>query len=280
METLAPPAVLKSKALRTLSNLPPFSPILNKLMATLAGEEVSFSKLGDLIEKDTVVAGNVLHLVNSALYARRGTVNSVRHAISLLGLEKVRNAVLGMSLTRMWNRVAVPQSFSMAGFDMHSAAVAILGDLLAQRLPVDYPEGAFVAGLLHDLGRLLIAMGLPEYHDRLRGVSSEEKILGFTHAELSAEALAIWNIPVPIQIAVRHHHHPEVSNGSPIPLSRVLAAANNYVNSTGVSITEKVDPAASDARLIQNLGLRGEALAQVIEEFNTEYELMTQYFRH
>jgi putative nucleotidyltransferase with HDIG domain len=278
-EISTPPTVLKAKALRSLGNLPPFSPILNKLMAMLAGDNVNFAKLGDLIEKDTVVAGNLLHLVNSALYARRGTVNSVRHALSLLGIEKVRNAVLGMSLTRMWNKVSVPHSFSMAGFDMHSAAVAILSDLLAQRLPVDYPEGAFVAGLLHDLGRLLIAMSLPERYEILT-LDSELDVLGFTHAELSAEALAIWNLPQAIQTAVRYHHAPEAFNTSRIPLSAIVAAANNYVNASGVSISPDGDPASSNPRMIGSLGLDGDKLEAVLAEFRTEYDVMTRFFSH
>ena len=139
---------LKRKALRAVGELPPFPAILNQLLASLAGESISFHRLGDLIEKDTVVAGSLLQLVNSALYARRGTVSSVRHAMALLGIEKIRNAILGMSITRMWRKLALPKSWSIARFDMHSAAVAILCDLLAQRLPVGYPEGAFTAGLL------------------------------------------------------------------------------------------------------------------------------------
>ncbi len=182
------PANLKEKALRSLSALPPFSPILSRLLATLAAEDVSFAALGDLIEKDTVVAANVLHLVNSALYARRGTISSVRHAISLLGVNKLRNAVLGMSIARVWNRVKMPANWSMMRFNMHSAAVAILSDLLAQRVQVEYPEGAFVAGLLHDSGRLLIAMALPQEHVRiierystggLTMIECEREVLGF-----------------------------------------------------------------------------------------------------
>ena len=113
------------------------------------------------------MAGNLLHLVNSALYARRGSINSVRHALSLLGINKLRNAVLGMSITRMWNQVKTPQVWSMARFNMHSAACAILSDMLAQRLTLDYAEGAFVAGLLHDVGRLLMALGLTEEYGRI-----------------------------------------------------------------------------------------------------------------
>ena len=94
-----------------------------------------------------MVAANLLHLVNSALYARRGTVNSVRHALSLLGVNKLRNAVLGMSITRMWNQVRTPPEWSMARLQFtFLVAAAQLADMLAQKIPVAYPEGAFISG--------------------------------------------------------------------------------------------------------------------------------------
>src|SRR5271154_685374 len=188
LEAGPPQPELKEKALRSLGALPPFSPILTRLLAALAAEDVSFPMLGDLIEKDTVVAANLLHLVNSALYARRGSISSVRHSIALLGANKLRNAVLGMSIAKVWNRVKMPPSWSMARFNMHYAAVAELSDLLAQRLPVVYPEGAFVAGLLHDSGRLLIALALPREYERIlemyaageRSMTEcEREVLGF-----------------------------------------------------------------------------------------------------
>ena len=289
---LSGPENLKGKALRSLGELPPFSPILNRLLAALAGENVSFNELGDLIEKDTVLAANLLHLVNSSLYARRGTVNSVRHAVSLLGIAKLRNAVLGMSINRMWNHDRMPSSWSMARFNLHSAASAILSDLLAQRLPVNYPEGAFIAGLLHDVGRLLIAMSLPERHDRLlklweRGerkhLECEEEVLGFTHPELSAGALAFWNLPAPIQIAVRYHHCTRLDDSilrpGELPLSRVLDAANQYVNSLGVSILDENGEDSASPAVVESLGLDRDALTAVLDEFASEYEVMAQFFR-
>jgi HD-like signal output (HDOD) protein len=286
------PEILKAKALRSLAQLPPFSPILNRLLASLAKDDVSFTKLGDLIEKDTVLAGNVLHLVNSALYARRGSINSVRHALSLLGINKLRNAVLGMSITRMWNQTRTPASWSMARFNLHSAAAAILSDLLAQRLPACYPEGAFVAGLLHDVGRLLIALSLGEEHDRIRQVHEETSesyldcertILGFGHPELSAEALALWNLPAPIQTAVRHHHSPESDptelGPREIALSRVIDAANQYVNSNGFSILAEQGMDEADPTRVESLGLDPYLLNAVLADFKTEYETMAQFFR-
>jgi HD-like signal output (HDOD) protein len=89
---------LQEKALGQLGKLPPFSPVLSKLMASLADEDVSFSEIAGWIEKDTVLAGNMLRLVNSALYGLRGTVNSVRHAVSLLGLSRIRNTAMSISL--------------------------------------------------------------------------------------------------------------------------------------------------------------------------------------
>jgi HD-like signal output (HDOD) protein len=282
--------LLRARALRCLGELPPFSPILNRLLASLAKEDVSFNKLGDLIEKDPVMAGNLLHLVNSALYARRGSINSVRHALSLLGINKLRNAVLGMSITRMWNQVRTPPSWSMARFNMHSSACAILSDLVSQSLNVDYAEGAFVAGLLHDVGRLLIALGLTEEYERILEMHEHGKPLlecemewtGLTHPDLSAEALAHWNLPEPIRNAVRHHHSPELDESpvgpGEITLSRVLDAANQYVNSMGVSILKKC-PEGADATLIEGLGLPAEQLQTILVDFKTEYEAMSAFFR-
>lgn len=289
-ETKIDTELLRERAIRALGELPPFSPILNRLLASLANEEVSFVKLGDLIEKDPVMAGNLLHLVNSALYARRGSINSVRHALSLLGINKLRNAVLGMSITRMWNQVRTPSSWSMARFNMHSSAVAILSDLLAQRLNVNYAEGAFVAGLLHDVGRMLIALGLTEEYGRILQLHESEgkalvicemEVTGLTHPELSAKALEIWNLPEPILNAVRYHHDPASdpsAKGGEVILSRVLDAANQYVNSIGVSILKKC-PDGADPTLVESLGLPAEQLQAVLAEFKAEYDAMSAFFR-
>src|SRR5690348_13985394 len=152
----------REKILGALDKLPPFSPVLTRLLATLANEDVSFGELAAIIETDAVLAGNLLRVVNSPLYGRIATINSVRHAVAILGSAKIRNLVLGLSVSRRWAGARVPGRWNPRQFNAHSLAVAVLSDLVALELPVRYPEGAFTAGLLHDVGKLLIALAMPE----------------------------------------------------------------------------------------------------------------------
>jgi len=280
---------VKDKALGALGKLPPFSPILNRLIASLASEDVSFAKAADLIEKDTVLAGNILRLVNSALYGRRGTVNSIRHAIALLGLAKLRNATLSMSVARMWSQVKCPAGWSMNRFNLHSVAVAILADAVTQRRAANYAEGAFAAGLFHDLGQLLVALGLPQEFEQITVLcnggkaqsEAEGEVLGITHAELSAEALAVWNLPESIQTAVRYHDNskldPTILGPGELSLSMVLQAADHHAKGIGISVGLLEDQTVYQGPTLKSIGL-GDQLPIVISEFETEFAVIKPYF--
>ena len=263
---------------------------MNRLIASLASEDVSFSKVADLIEKDTVLAGNILKLVNSALYGLAGTVNSIRHAVSLLGISKLRNAALSMSVARMWGQVKTPAGWSTPNFNQHSVGVAILADLLAQRLNVAYAEGAFAAGLFHDLGLMLIAIGLHDEYKQLTLLCQqsnkwepeyETQVLGMTHAELSAEALGQWNLPEEIQTAVRYHGWPErdptPAEAGQLTLSYVLHAADCYVKGTGVFVSLFESPSDNPQAALEQLGL-GERMPQILGEFDNEFTAIKAYF--
>ena len=281
---------VRERALIALGQLPPFSPILNRLIASLASEDVSFAKIADLIEKDTVLAGNILKLVNSALYGLAGTVNSIRHAVSLLGINKLRNAALSMSVARMWSQVKTPAGWSTANFNQHSVGVGILSDLLAQRLNVEYAEGAFAAGLFHDLGLLLVAIGMHDEYKQLSLLCQQShkwdpefeiQVLGLTHAELSAEALKQWNLPDEIQTAVRYHGSPELDStpvkAGQITLSRVLNAADRYVKGTGVFVSLFESPSEDPQAVLDQLGL-DERLPVILSEFDNEFTAIKSYF--
>ena len=90
----------KDRILKSLDKLTPFSPVLTRVLATLNDEDVSLGELAGIIETDTVLAGNILRLVNSPLYGRSATINSVRRAVAIVGRIKIRNLVLGLSVSR------------------------------------------------------------------------------------------------------------------------------------------------------------------------------------
>ncbi|MGE5486933.1 MAG: HDOD domain-containing protein [bacterium] len=255
--------------MRALDRLPPFSPVLNRLIATLANEDVSFAEICELIEKDTVLAGNVLRLVNSALYSLQGTVSSVRHAVAVLGLVKLRNVGLSMSVARVCAQVALPGGWPAARFNVHSVATGLLADLLAGRTHVDYAEGAFVAGLLHDFGKLLIAISGPDDFAEVRRLAQatgrawnecELEVLGVTHAELGGEALERWNLPVPIREAVAQHHRP----GGTGALSWAVAEANAAANALGHA-------------LFTGGGIVDEVMSPLLPQFEVEFETMRSF---
>ena len=174
---------------------------------------------------------------------------------------------------------------------MHASAVAILSDCLAQRVRVNYAEGAFVAGLLHDVGRLLIALSLPAEYEQIAAMSAETgrsvtecemSELGFGHAELSAQALALWKLPEPIQRAVMYHHDPESDDTmvgeKEIPLSRLLMAANDYLNSPDLHSPDLASRDENAATPFASLGLDEDRTRELLVEFNTECDAMAQFF--
>jgi HD-like signal output (HDOD) protein len=262
--------------------------VLNKLIATLADEDVSFAEVGALIEKDSVLAGNVLRIVNSAIYGRRGTVNSVRHAVSLLGLAKVRNAAMAASVGQMWGRMDAHPKWSAKQFNIHSTAVALLADRLAVELPVNYPEGAFTAGLLSGVGLLLTAISLKNEFDALQRsqaapqgavlllAEGERTVFGFTHADLSGDVLTQWSLPLPIQAAVRQSADP--AGTSPTKLAEVVWLSVQVATHSGFPLQPWVhEPPVEPAAILAEAGLEAQA-SELIAAFQAEVEALLPLF--
>jgi len=286
----------KQKLNRVLNNLPPFSPILNRLLGSLASEDVRFSDLAGLIEKDNVLSGHVLRLVNSAAMARRSRINSISHAVSVLGLVRLRNFLLSLSIARLWQSTKTIPPWSTAQFNLHGAAVALLSDLLAQHTHCHYPEGAFLAGLLHDYGKLLIAAALPEQFLEIQKmmqegeytlIQCERQITGFTHPELSAMTLKAWNLPDDIVRGVEFHHLPDEEDSillEPVNgmlLGRIIFIADQVAHHLGLHVTSaegQPEPSRENAlATLEALGFAADA-HKILETFEVEYEAIRIFF--
>ncbi len=284
VDTIASP---QEQILGALDKLPPFSPVLTRLLATLVDEDVSFGELAGIIETDAVLAGNLLRVVNSPLYGRISTINSVRHAVAIMGSVKIRNLVLGMSVSRRWAGARVPKKWDAKQFNMHSLAVAVLADLVVLEMPVPYPEGAFTSGLLHDVGKLLIAVSSPDKYETLydlykttgtAAVASERELAGVTHAEVSGAILDRWKLPRPIQEAVAWHHSPDNADDGRLHLAHVIDAADHYINAAGFGMTPYSNSSAANFEdCHQKFGLR-DCILKVSDAFKTEFDAVRTFF--
>ena len=185
-----------TQAIKIANELPTLSPIARRLLTTICypGEEPSLSEVTSWIESDALTSGKVLALANSALYGRSVPILSVRLAVTRLGLKPLRSLILSSSLNRLWSQLPTPRQWSTSNFNAHSIATGVLCEIIASRFtPADSPI-AFLAGLLHDTGRLLIAALLHDNTDALARLNVEgdslegveRDLVGFAHPELSA----------------------------------------------------------------------------------------------
>ncbi len=195
--------------------------------------------------------------------------------------------------TVLFSKVKPAPSWSRVRFNLHSGATAILTDSIARRLPIDEKEGAFVAGMMHDIGRLLIAVGLPQDYEAIVALSSasgapavdcERQMLGTDHAELSGLALARWNIPEQITRAVHFHHAPDAPAAS--TLAVVLNRADRFVNHLGIMIDS---PPKATVGATTGDGAMPEAPSpeipgfdydqrEVLQEFEADWKELAQFF--
>lgn len=247
---------MRDVLIRALDTLPPFSASLNQLLAILLRPNVQLHEVGSCVERDALLSAYMLRIVNSAAYALRVQVTSVTHACSILGIQRIRNLALALSVSQHWRRFRVPKWWSQKRFNEHSLATAILADRLAVELQVIHTESAFVAGLLHDVGKLLIVVTHPQAAEATaviaaRGQASaiemEQEVFGIDHAELSALALDKWKVDAAVQAAARFHHDPDKFPGvwreRGLPsLAHVLAEADAFVNRAGMGVLPPLDP--------------------------------------
>lgn len=238
---------IRARALKCLQRLPEFSTMIGQVLLRLSHPDCEVREVAEMIERDPVLAGQVLRVANSGLYGRLRRISDIRHAITMVGLNTIRRHSLAYTLAKLFGRQKTAAMFSPAAFNAHSTATGLLADLMGSRLPVPESDFLFSAGLLHDLGRLLLAISIPKEYDDCMSVAAinrtpvlecEREILGVDHVELSILGLETWEMPDALVHAVAYHHRSEEDpKAGPrvVAMSAVLARADARVNYMGIS---------------------------------------------
>jgi HD-like signal output (HDOD) protein len=270
--------LMRDRALKAAGSLPVVGGVLQKTLGLYKNhEDVSIAQLAAGIEQDVVITGTILSIANSAMYGGHSPVSNLRQAIARVGMNKTRNVLLGLSVTRGFKTVKVKSpAWSLARFNAHSLASATLSDLIVRNVRSENPEWAFMAGLLHDIGLLVIAAGLPEQFGMIMSdsggdaslVEREQALLGFTHFDLGAEMIARWNCPLAVQEAARFCRHAAVDLEAPLALGAVVKSATVIADSQRIS---NFIPAPPDitGELLEALEIREPS--QFIADFHSDY---------
>ncbi len=187
-----------------------------RIVEVIGSPRSSAWHIADVVGKDTSLAAKLLKVVNSSFYNFPSRIDSLPRAVALIGGNELSTMALGISAVSMFPEI--PESFaSMKKIWRHAVATGVLARLFAIPHPEVFQERIFVAGVLHDIGRIVLLRHLPEamvgalhraQRENMPLHEAEEKILGYHHARLGGLLLRRWKIPPVIENSVAWHHTP------------------------------------------------------------------------
>jgi HD-like signal output (HDOD) protein len=210
----------KMKALISkMETIPSLPTLYHEILDKLRSPNSSVQEVGRIIAKDIAMTTKILKLVNSAFYGLRQYISDPIRAVIYIGMDTVKNLVLAIHAFSQFEGGQIEQSI-IDSIWKHSQAVGSLGKQIAllENSSKQIIDDCFVSGLLHDLGKLILAANLPKefqasiHLSRDKHISqteAEKEIIGGTHAAIGGYLLRLWGIPNPIVTAVTYHHNPQ-----------------------------------------------------------------------
>lgn len=254
-----------------VEDLSALAPSVVKLLDLLNREEIDTESVVQVVRTDAVLSARLLALANSAYFAPPSPVESLQEALFYLGFEQVYHLAMAVGLGGVMNRHAAGYAMDEGEFWRHSLLTAKAGELLAGLERPSQASIGYTAGLLHDIGKLVLNQFLdPESQAAIAraieergqaGIVAEQNLLRTNHAEVGAALLRKWNLPADIIEATEFHHEPARSKAT-LPTQISLADAMAHMAVTGKSgLSEGVE-----AELVQRAGIDAGKYEEILGE--------------
>jgi HD-like signal output (HDOD) protein len=257
--------------------------VIRDIESALNCPNSTLANLADAIEKDPDLAGRLLKLGNSAFFGFPNRLETVSMAISLIGIQQVRDLIVAANIIETFSGID-PEMVDMRSFWQHSLACGIGARALAIARQMPQPEKYFIAGLLHDLGRLVLLTRAPQkatevftlYQSRrmlLR--TAEQEILGFDHAQIGMGLTRYWQYPASLATAVAYHHQPMEAGLHQLG-SSVVHVADYLVHAMHMGNSGEHFVPPLDLRAWERLGLSTDMLDSVVKTIDEQIEAVEQ----
>jgi putative nucleotidyltransferase with HDIG domain len=224
-----------------IRSIPTLPAVLGELSRRLEDPKTSSEDLAQVIQKDQALSSKVLKLVNSPFYGYSSRIHSISQGIMILGFNAVKNLVLSTSVLEAFRNVPSGDGFRLEDLWLHSAATSCAAKVLAETSRRADPDEAFVAGLLHDIGKVVLWSAAPDFFRSAVHLSQERRIsfgkvlqqtLGFRDEDIGAELALRWKFPASLREAIRRREH-SVSKSDENLLAPILQASNLLACASG-----------------------------------------------
>lgn len=201
--------------------LPSPDQVLSRCLKLFAKEETSIKQLEEIFKIEASLCSQLLKVANSAFYGTQNQIHEVRNAIMIIGLREVKNICLATAFMQQFPQTSLPAAFDLIRFWRHSMLTSFIASELAADKTWIKRDAAQLYGLLHDIGRLVMAALMPEQFNRVAQLSQAEnnsfhdaeESLGITHGYMGWALAKKWNLPEPVRLIIRWHHDP--AKGTP-----------------------------------------------------------------
>jgi putative nucleotidyltransferase with HDIG domain len=254
-----------------ISKIPALPVTVSKILEIANSPATSPVDLNKVISLDPVLMARVLKLINSAYYGVTTQVTSLVRAIIMLGINTVKNLALSTAVLGSLGKKENFQALNMDGFWRHSLSVGVLSKLIARTRKIDSKilEEYFIAGLLHDIGKIPLNNTLTEEfvqamsqadREHIPLYKAEEEHIGFDHCNAGLIIGSAWKFGAEILDVIKCHHAPESCAQESVSLVYTVSAANFYVNSNGIGFSGSRYPDKIPAKILDYLGMSWDGL--------------------
>ena len=264
----------------TLKNLPTLPHILLKLFESCSQDSVDLIEIAAIVGKDPSLSAKILKLVNSAYFGLPQKVQEINQAVVIVGTSGIRNMAICACVYEAFPKPKKNGNFNLKMFWWHSLRCAFLSKSIASEMNSDQRDEAFVSGLLHDIGKVVLWVNCQAAYEALLGdcrgdgqqLIEGEARLGATHCEVAAWLLDRWNFQPMISDAVRYHHESPVRIAQALPMTQIVCIANFLCQDTepgmnqGVVLAQQILGLSSDEcyALIEKSGQEAKEVADAL----------------